>query len=83
MEQLTGQLAAQLSSSQLFQLFMILLAWKGRGERLEEGEEGGKWGMEEDGKLFVEQIKQKTARSRAALYYIIVPQFALSFQRPE
>lgn len=40
-------------------------------------------GMEEDGKLFVEQIKTKTARSRAALYYITVPQFALPFQRPE
>ena len=39
--------------------------------------------MEEDGKLLVEQIKTKTARSRAALYYIIVPQFALPFQRPE
>lgn len=39
--------------------------------------------MGEDGKLFVEQIKTKTARSRAALYYIIVPQFALPFQRPE
>ena len=40
--------------------------------------------MEEDGKLFVEQIKtKKTARSRAALYYIIVPQFSLPFQRPE
>ena len=44
-----GQLSeVQLSSSQLFQLFMILLAWKGRGERLEErrgrGEEGGRKG---------------------------------------
>ena len=40
-------------------------------------------GMGEDGKLLVEQIKTKTARSRAALYYIIVPQFALPFQRLE
>ena len=83
-----AQLAAQLSSSQLFQLFRVSLVREGRGERLEErtGRRGGQKkveGMEEDGKLLVEQIKTKTARSRAALYYIIVPQFALPFQRPE
>ena len=64
---------------------MILLAREGRGERLEERAERGRRaeGMEEDGKLLVEQIKTKTARFRAALYYIIVPQFALPFQRLE
>lgn len=43
--QLMARLAAQLSSSQLFQLFMILLAREEKGERLKErtgrGEEGG------------------------------------------
>ena len=76
---LLAQLATQLSSSQLFQLFMILLAREGDWKRGQEEGEGGEGG----GKLFVKQIKIKTARSRAALYYITVPQFALPFQRPE
>ena len=37
---LMGQLAAQLSSSQLFQLFMILLAREGMGERRRKREDG-------------------------------------------
>ena len=47
MGSLLAQLAVQLSSSQLFQLFMILLAREGRGRDWkrgqEEGEEGGGW----------------------------------------
>ena len=38
---------------------------KGRETGREERKKGD--GMEEDGKLFVEQIKTKTARSRAAI----------------
>ena len=49
MGSLLAQLAAQLSSSQLFQLFMILLAREGRGERLEERTGGRR--VEEDGKI--------------------------------
>ena len=50
MGSLLAQLVVQLSSSQLFQLFMILLAREGDWKRgQEEGEEGG--GVEEDGKI--------------------------------
>ena len=72
----------QLSSSQLFQLFMILLARGGRGERM--GREGGERkkvdGMEEDGKLLVEQIKTKNGAfpRRVILYYCPTICFAFS-----
>src|SRR5574344_2166188 len=76
----------QLSRTQLFQLFMILLAREGRerdGWKRGQEERRRAEGMEEDGKLLVEQIKTKSARSRAALCYITVPQLALPFQRLE
>ena len=41
MGNLLAQLAAQLSSSQLFQLFMILLAQEGRGETGREDRKRG------------------------------------------
>ena len=65
----------QLSSSQLFQLFMILLAREGKGERRgERGQEERRRaeGMEEDGKLFVEQIKTKKRRVPAPCCIILL-----------
>ena len=93
--QLVGRLAAQLSglSFPARSCSSFLGDCWHRKKKQKEGRKGtGGWegmerkkleGMEESGKLLVEQIKTKTARSRAALYSIIVPQFALPFQRPE
>ena len=85
-EQFAAQLSGtQLSSSQLFQLFTVLLAREGRGER--GGREGGEGGgrkkveeMEEDGKLLVEQIKTKNGAfpRRVVLYYCPTICFAFS-----
>ena len=60
MGSLLAQLAAQLSSSQLFQLFMVLLAREGDWKRGQEEGRRAEGEMEEDGKLFVEQIKTKS-----------------------
>ena len=86
--QLVGQLAGQLAGPAVPAFHGIAGVGKkgretGREDKKREGGRKKVEEMEEDGKLLVEQIKTKTARFRAALYYITVPQFALPFQRPE